>query len=673
MERLWNAQWIADARFTGLKPVNVFHRESEASSYKPDPALANSHLLFRRTFDLPACRHATLYISADDYYKLYVNGQFVDQGPAPGNPAHYYYNAIDVTKYLREGGNVIAVHVYYQGEINRVWVSGDARCGLIAELVADGQSVLGTDEQWKTTPHSGYSAMALIGYNTQYTERYDSSSPQENFEQPDYDDSAWAFASARAHVDYRLFAQPIRQLDIYRVRPVEIRREGRIIWMDFGRCYAGYFEAKARGPRGSEIAVRTGLELLEDGRVRYRLRTLYPYDERWALSGGPCDTLRQYDYKPFRYIELELPPDCELDESSLCGIVRHYPYEEKLRVDTPDERLQKVFRLCADTLKYGVQDKYMDSLDREKGQYLGDEAFASYAHMLLTGDIALPRKFLRDAAETAVITKSLMSESVCSFAQEIADYSLEFAGNVYRHYLYTKDAGFLCEMYPTIMGILEYFEQYERPDGLLENVKEKWNLVDWPANMRDDYDFPLPQPAQRGHDGQPLTDDGAHNVLNGHYIGMLDDIDRIRAALGMDPLGKRERVAASFVRAFYDPGKGLFRDSERSNHISEHANILPLAFNIGLDERTKANILNLIREKRWTCNVYLGVYLLYGLMRHHETELLHDLLVDENAWLRMLSEGATATFEAWYKDQKWNTSLFHLAGVIPIIALAGHW
>ena len=49
------------------------------------------------------------------------------------------------------------------------------------------------------------------------------------------------------------------------------------------------------------------------------------------------------------------------------------------------------------------------------------------------------------------------------------------------------------------------------------------------------------------------------------------------------------------------------------------------------------------------------------------------VLVDDGAWLRMLSEGATSTFAAWYKDQKWNTSLFHLAGVVPIIALAGHW
>ena len=664
MERIWQAKWITDRTFAPLEPVNVFHKELEPLEYEPDEALANSHILFRQRVALKRCDVATLYISADDYYKLYINGAFVDQGPAPGNPVHYYYNTIDVTRFLRPGENTVAVHTYYQGQINRVWVSGDARHGLIAELVVDGRTVLATDESWRVARHTGYSSLGLVGYKTQYREKYDSGAPEVGFEAVDFDDSGWETAHAREHLDYALFAQPIRQLTIYRKKPVCVKWLGENgLWIDFGRAYVGYFEARAQGVRGSEIAVRTGMELLENGRVRYDTRSNCLYDERWVLSGRPDDRLNQYDYKPFRYIELELPKGCVLDADSLCAIVRHYPYEETLKPDLQDERLRKVFRLCADTLKYGVQDKYMDSLDREKGQYLGDEAFASYAHMLLTGDSALARKFLRDAAETVTICKGMMSESICSFAQEIADYSLQFAGNVYRHYLYTRDLGFLSEMLPVVMGIAEYFAQYERPDGLLENVREKWNLVDWPANMRDDYDFPLTIP----------VGPGCHNVLNGYYVGMLEDVDRIRAALGLAPLGKRERVAQAYIRAFYDPERALFRDSETSSHVSEPGNILPLAFDIGLDARTKANILALIREKRWTCNVYIGIYLIYGLMRQGETELLHELLVDEGAWLRMLSEGATSTFEAWYKDQKWNTSLFHLAGVVPIIALAGHW
>ncbi|MGI6654073.1 MAG: family 78 glycoside hydrolase catalytic domain [Christensenellales bacterium] len=662
MQRIWNAKWITDHRFAELQPMNVFHKELQPLSWKPDPKLENSHLLFRRSFNATKGMRATLYISADDYYKLYINGQFVDQGPAPGNPQHYYYNTIDISHFLRTGRNVIAVHTYYQGVINRVWVSGDQRHGLIAELVLNGITALGTDESWKVAPHTGYRSLGMVGYKTQFLEEYDSAASETTFEEPDFDDSAWNNASLRQHVDYGLYAQPVEQLNIYRIKPVIVRYDGDLIHLDFGQAIVGYFEACAQGVKGSAIIIRTGQELLENNRVRFDMRANCRYEEKWLLSGG-TDTLRQYDYKPFRYIELQLPNGATVEDASLCAIVRHYPYQEVLKPQEMDEKLERVFRLCANTIKYGVQDKYMDSLDREKGQYLGDEAFASYAHMLLTGDIALPRKFLRDAAETVTICKGMMSESVCSFSQEIADYSLQFAGDVYRHYLYTRDKGILCEMLPVIMGIAEYFQAHERSDGLIENVTEKWNLVDWPANMRDDYDFELSIPIGKG----------CHNVINGYYIGMWRDIDRILEALGMTTTGRADQLVQAYIQAFYDEERGLFRDSETSQHISQHGNILPLAFDIGLDERTKNNILNLMREKRWTCNVYIGMYLIYGLMRMGEKELLHELLVDENAWLRMLSEDATVTFEAWYKDQKWNTSLFHMAGTVPIIALGGHW
>ena len=36
------------------------------------------------------------------------------------------------------------------------------------------------------------------------------------------------------------------------------------------------------------------------------------------------------------------------------------------------------------------------------------------------------------------------------------------------------------------------------------------------------------------------------------------------------------------------------------------------------------------------------------------------LMKNPGAWLRMLAEDATTTFEGWGKDTKWNTSLFHM-------------
>jgi len=35
-------------------------------------------------------------------------------------------------------------------------------------------------------------------------------------------------------------------------------------------------------------------------------------------------------------------------------------------------------------------------------------------------------------------------------------------------------------------------------------------------------------------------------------------------------------------------------------------------------------------------------------------------LQDEGAWLRIIREDGTTTFEGWGKDTKWNTSLFHM-------------
>ena len=53
-----------------------------------------------------------------------------------------------------------------------------------------------------------------------------------------------------------------------------------------------------------------------------------------------------------------------------------------------------------------------------------------------------------------------------------------------------------------------------------------------------------------------------------------------------------------------------------------------------------------------------------------EREKAELLAADKGAWLNMLEEGATTTFEAWGKNQKWNTSLFHPWATAPLIVFA---
>ena len=187
----FTGKWITTEEFEQLKPRNVFHRQLDTSQTFEEEH-TNRHILFRKKFDVKErFEKAILYITADDYYKLYVNGSFVTQGPAPAYPFSYGYNVVDISSFLKEGQNIIAIHTYYQGLINRVWVSGDNRHGLLCDLEIDGQICISSDESFLAHIHLGYQGIGTAGYKTQFLEEYDSNAPEVGFEQPAFDDAAW--------------------------------------------------------------------------------------------------------------------------------------------------------------------------------------------------------------------------------------------------------------------------------------------------------------------------------------------------------------------------------------------------------------------------------------------------------------------------------------------------
>lgn len=44
-----------------------------------------------------------MHISADNGYRLYVNGKYITYGPAAGDIYHYRYESIDITGHLKAG------------------------------------------------------------------------------------------------------------------------------------------------------------------------------------------------------------------------------------------------------------------------------------------------------------------------------------------------------------------------------------------------------------------------------------------------------------------------------------------------------------------------------------------------------------------------------------------
>ncbi|MDD6800938.1 MAG: family 78 glycoside hydrolase catalytic domain [Firmicutes bacterium] len=653
-------KFICHPDFSELAPVNVFHKENLKTELPEHPdRLKNRHILFRKKTVLGSFGQAKLKISADDHFKLYINGKYVTEGPAPSYPSAYYFCELDVTEFLNRGENIFAVHTYYQGLINRVWVSGDLRQMLFFELQIDGKTVCVSDTDWKCRYHSGYTECGKIGYDTAFAECYDSSSPEAFFYRIDFDDSDWKYAAVFKNADYSMVKQPTEQLVYSEIEPKTVEKTDFGLRLDFGQEAVGYLYAVAKGKSGDTVLMRFGEEQNDDGGVRYKLRCNCNYEEKWILS-GKTDTLMQYDYKAFRYAELYFSPDTEIIDVKMT--VRHYPFELKARYRTDIPDLNRIINLCADTVKYGTQEVFVDCPTREKGQYLGDASVSARAHAALTGDTRMFKKAVTDFCRSSFICPGIMAVSTSSLMQEIADYSLQLPAMICWIYSIDRDIEFVRAAEPFITNELDYFRKYMRGDGLLDFVNEKWNLVDWPDNFRDGYDFPLTKPIGKG----------VHNVLNAFWYGFLKSADELYSLVGKPETGLTARVALSFENAFYSEKTGLYCDSERGEHSAVHSNVLPLLFGLCDSDTEKLDrIVHFIESKGLTSmGVYMSYFALAALVRAGKSETAYKMTLSPGCWLNMLSEGATTTFEAWGKNQKWNTSLFHPWATAPLIVFA---
>jgi alpha-L-rhamnosidase len=118
--------------------------------YPSARTLQNTFVLFRREVALGAKpRRATGWISADSRYRLELNGQRVQWGPAPSDPRWAEADPLDLTGYLETGRNVIGVTVLFYGTGDGTWPLGkpgfmfwleiEEADGRVERIVSDGQ------------------------------------------------------------------------------------------------------------------------------------------------------------------------------------------------------------------------------------------------------------------------------------------------------------------------------------------------------------------------------------------------------------------------------------------------------------------------------------------------------------------------------------------------------
>jgi len=655
-------KWVVHGMYRDKQPLDVrkMGRLNQENPEHPDE-YRNRHTLFRLPFEYTDGKVILRY-AADDIARIYVNGTFVDMGPAASYHFAFGYLEIEITEHCSPGKNIIGAHLYYQGELNRVSPGGDFRTGFIAEVICNEEIIAFTDKETKCRLTAAYGRGDIIAYRTQYLEHFDANVWEYGWNRTDFNDDKWEPAEEKGNNDHIFRLQESKRLQFYEVEPVSSKiLEDSSVLYDLGCEYTGNPMFEAKGKKGDVIEILCAEELSEDGHARYDMRCNCFYRQTFTLSGKGWEWPEYFDYMAFRYMELRIPSGVSVRNVRM--IARNYPFDyESTNFNSENERYNGIWDICKNGVRTGTQEGYLDCPTREKGLYLGDMTITGQSHFYLTGDLSIMKRALRGFGESTYYVNSIQTTTLNHYINSLIDYSFQFPLNLLFYYKHSGDKDFLREMLPNCETMMDYYIQYDK-DGLIYDDTDDLHLVDWPRNpydFSDGYDYDL----ERG------KTTGTHNVANVFYICGLKSMDKIYDILGMERKYDTQRTVDAYLEAFYDKEQKLFTDTIESSHTALHSNILPLYFGVAPDESIP-DIIKMIEEKRLNCGVYISYFLLKALCMNNRHDLAFELITSDDrfSWGTMLKQDATTCFEVWDKEYKWNTSLCHPWASAPITLL----
>ena len=404
---------------------------------------------FRRAFDLqriPRKGDASLSVSADTRYKLYINGVLVQTGPQKGDRQVWYLDEMDVADYLRIGENVLAVAVLcypLAGHEGNHSLFRTQTPGLYLRFGFGGQD-LSTDASWRchidrnvclTKEEQGFAPLCFHEKASLDPELF-------RWNGIDYDDSAWP--NARPYLKYEM-SEAISPAGLSpRTIPFLYRKERRFagvvedpaaqtagedwlaflredrpltipphcrrtVTLDAGEEMNGYLSLAMTGGAGAQIDLLEAecYSLPSEGgsvkgnRLDHGRGTLVGYQDSYTAAGigsaGTPEVYEPYWFRTFRFVRLTIRTEGEA--LTLCSFHYEetgYPLEARSAVSTSDPSLSPIWELSLRTLKRCMLETYVDCPFYEQLQYAMDtrsEILYTYA---VSGDDRLARNAIED-------------------------------------------------------------------------------------------------------------------------------------------------------------------------------------------------------------------------------------------------------------------------------------
>ena len=660
----------------------------------PHASLYNYEVLnFRKTIELEKAPETFwVHVSADNRYRLFVNGTFVCLGPARGDLAHWFYETVDLAPYLHGGNNTIAAQVWNAGEYKPLAQISD-KTGFIIQGDGQAEQIVNSDRSWKVSFNKAFNPLIYLDNDPRMNWAYYVAGVLDSviaadypwgWEQPGYDISGWSESREldkpyppgfNYHHKWGMTPRVVPLLDIEPQRFVRVARtEPRIdtrgfldkkkeivvpananvvILFDNGQLGHGYPELTVSGGKNSHIAIRYAESFLKpDGTKGHRdslQAKLIGVHDVFIPDGKEDRVFRPLWTRTFRWLQLEIATaDEPLTIKDLAYESSQYPTKITAEFQSDDPMLGKIWDACIRTQEMSAQETFVSDLAWEQIQYVGDTKVQALAYLFLTGDDILFKLALKQFDESRVPSGLTQSRYPCNLVQLGPIYSLTWITMLYDYYMYGNDPEYVFQYLSDVNQVLEWFEKLETVDGILPLIPR--TFVDWGYRNRE-------------REIRNLSETPGSAVHTLYYIYTLRQAEELFRRAGWDHeanecMNKIEYLSQNVWKQCYHPDLNLFVDSPGSALYSQHSNVMAeLSGIIPYEQAEQTLMAHVLSDSILKVDMYYHFYLGRAL---RQAGLGDEYVATLDSWKTAIKNGMTTLGEAVNEPRSechaWSTS-----------------
>lgn len=661
----WAAKWIAHPDAPG-QAAGVYH--------------------FRKTLDLARAPDSfVVNVSADNRYRLFVNGQSVAIGPARGDLMHWRYETFDLAPFLKPGRNVIAALVWNWGEF-KPGFQISLRTAFLLRGEGEAKSA-DTDAGWQVYWNKGYGFTRLTWpdnggwYVASPGETLDAALYPWGWERGDDGDKGWQPAKpilARPDVadgalprgsqaygdatEWQLIPRAIPPMEESHAYFARIRRAEGIasdsgflrgtkdlvipanrkvsLLIDQDVLTMGYPVLVTSGGKGA-TATLTYAEGLVDAkgqkgnRGEIDGRTIRGLRDRITFDGGEERRFQTLWLRTWRYIQLDIQTAGQpLTISDFHSIFTAYPFEQKAAFASDQDWIPAIWDIDWRVFRLSAFESFWDTPYYEQLQYVGDTRIESLLAMYQTGDTRLSRHAITLFSESRTPEGLTAGSWPSSIPAYLPPFSLWWVAMVHDYWMLVDNPAFVRGQLAGVRGVLDWYERHIDGEKGMLGPMPFWGFLDWAGA----YDRGVP----------PGAENGNSTGITLQYALALRHAADLEGAFGSPDLARQYRARAEAlnraVRAHaWDEKRGLFADSPEKTLWSQHSNALAILTGAVPPAQRRALMERVLADTSLVqASFYFRFYIDEAM---HEAGLADRYLERLAPWRQMIAIGLTTTPE----------------------------